>query len=130
MPSPSQPAATQDPTQTQSLSAGVDMRELAKLIAGELADIVVERLAARFGKTAAPATMQSEILTADQAAQMLSVHPETIRRWCKAGKIPSTKLGGNNIQIAKAEVVKMVAEGTTSRSRSQLERAKRKLGIT
>jgi len=107
----------------------MDMRELAKLIAGELADVVVERLTARLG-TAAPAPIQSEILTTEEAASMLSVHPETIRRWCKAGKIPSTKLGGNNIQIAKAEVVKMVAEGTTSRSRSQLERAKRKLGIT
>ena len=32
-------------------------------------------------------------LTIDQTAKVLAVHPETVRRMIKAGRLPDTKLG-------------------------------------
>ena len=35
----------------------------------------------------------SDWLTTDEAAQILRMHPETVRRWAREGLIPAAKLG-------------------------------------
>jgi excisionase family DNA binding protein len=34
-----------------------------------------------------------ELLTVRQVAERLSVHPETVRQWLRAGDLPAVKLG-------------------------------------
>ena len=37
--------------------------------------------------------MSEEYLTADEAAQRLRVHGDTIRDWCRTGQLRATKVG-------------------------------------
>ncbi len=40
--------------------------------------------------------MNSRILSLQQAAELLKVHPETLRRWDNTGKLPALKYGNRN----------------------------------
>jgi excisionase family DNA binding protein len=44
------------------------------------------------------------LVTIKQAAELLSVHPNTIRNWVKAGKIKAIKFGPNTIRISLDEL--------------------------
>jgi len=44
------------------------------------------------------------LVTIKQAAESLSVHPNTIRNWMKAGKIKAIKFGPNTIRISLDEL--------------------------
>lgn len=46
---------------------------------------------------------QEEYLTVMQVAQKLQVHPESVRRWVRAGKLPAVKIGGKYLRIKKAD---------------------------
>ncbi len=48
--------------------------------------------------------------TVDEEATRLSVHPETIRRWLKAGRIRGAKPGGHKLgwRIAPGEVERVL----------------------
>lgn len=37
--------------------------------------------------------MEKEFLTADEAAELLNMHPRTIRRLLNSGELPGTRLG-------------------------------------
>ena len=39
------------------------------------------------------ATEKADWLTAEQAAELLQVHPETVREWLRRGKIPGGRAG-------------------------------------
>jgi excisionase family DNA binding protein len=47
---------------------------------------------------------QEEYLTVSQVAQKLQVHPESVRRWVRAGKLPALKLGGKYLRIKKGDL--------------------------
>lgn len=34
-----------------------------------------------------------EVLTVDEVAQYLRVHPMTVQRWCRTGELPAAKIG-------------------------------------
>jgi len=55
--------------------------------------------------------------TVDEEATRLNVHPETIRRWLKAGRIRGAKLGGYKLgwRIAPGEVERVLRAGADSR---------------
>jgi excisionase family DNA binding protein len=44
------------------------------------------------------------LVTIKQAAESLSVHPNTIRNWIRAGKIKATRFGPSTIRIAKEQL--------------------------
>lgn len=39
------------------------------------------------------------LYTVKQAAEMLSVHPNTIRKWVQTGKLPAQRFGPRTIRI-------------------------------
>lgn len=63
--------------------------------------------------------MENEILTADEVARLLKTTPQTIWRWCKAGKLPAFKVG-NGWRIRRADLdrtmnknIKLVLNGNS-----------------
>jgi chromosome partitioning protein len=45
-----------------------------------------------------------ELLTVDEAARLLKVHPKTIRRWCAASRLPTT-MAGREYRIRRADLL-------------------------
>lgn len=45
------------------------------------------------------------VLTTNQAAEMLDVHPDTVRRWCENGEITALKVG-RNWAVARDDVMR------------------------
>jgi len=58
-------------------------------------------------------TTDSELWTVEQVADYLQLHPETIRRWIRAGKLHAVKLGSNRagLRIHESDVVKLRDQG-------------------
>lgn len=54
----------------------------------------------------------SPFMSVDECATYLNIHPMTVYRLCKAGKLPSLKLGGNgNLRISKKRLDEMTDKG-------------------
>lgn len=49
---------------------------------------------------------QDELLTVDQVARRLQVHPETIRRWIRDGRLKAVKLSPG-FRIRESEVERL-----------------------
>lgn len=56
--------------------------------------------------------MSDELLTADEAARLLKVHPKTIRRWCSTGRVPST-MAGREYRIRRGDLLDPAAPSET-----------------
>jgi excisionase family DNA binding protein len=56
---------------------------------------------------------EEKLLTVRQAAERLSVHAETIRRWLAAGRLHGTKLGGGPAgwRIRESELDRFLEQG-------------------
>src|SRR5215210_832941 len=56
-----------------------------------------------------PMTQQDELLTVDQVATRLKVHPETVRRWLRSGQLRGVRFGGKRtgwrIRASEVELV-------------------------
>jgi len=50
------------------------------------------------------------MLTVRQAADVAGVHPQTLRRWEKAGHITARRTPGNQRRYRRADVEQLVAE--------------------
>lgn len=48
-------------------------------------------------------------LTVAQAAEQLSVHPSTIRRWIDRGRLPAYRLGEKRIGVRPSDLARVVA---------------------
>ena len=48
-------------------------------------------------------------LTVGQAAEQLSVHPSTIRRWIDRGRLPAYRLGEKRIGVRPSDLARLVA---------------------
>jgi chromosome partitioning protein len=48
--------------------------------------------------------MLDELLTVEEAANLLKVHPKTMRRWCATGRLPST-MAGREYRIRRSDLV-------------------------
>ena len=52
-------------------------------------------------------------LTTSQCARILNVHPITIRRMVKAGKLPAIQIGTRNLRISKDYIQQLVEQSLT-----------------
>jgi excisionase family DNA binding protein len=57
--------------------------------------------------------MEDRLLTVREVAETLRVHPETVRRWLRQGKVKGIMLGGDRggYRISTSEVARVRAEG-------------------
>lgn len=54
---------------------------------------------------------QSDLLSIQEAAEMLGVHPETLRRWDRSGKLKAIKIGERgDRRFAKTDILKLLNE--------------------
>jgi excisionase family DNA binding protein len=51
-------------------------------------------------------------LTVSQAAERLSVHPSTIRRWIECGRLPAYRLGEKRVGVKPSDLVRLVSRRT------------------
>lgn len=58
--------------------------------------------AALTARTAKPA--RREWLTVNQAAEYVGVHPKTIRKWYRAGRLPAYRTAGGPVRIDRADL--------------------------
>lgn len=58
----------------------------------------------------AVAPIKRQMVSPKQAALMLGVNRDTVRRYIKAGKLKATKFTSSTIRIPVAEVERMIAE--------------------
>ena len=54
------------------------------------------------------------ILTVEQAAELLQVHYETVRRWMVNGEIPGRKIG-RGWRIVESDLKRWISEGQAER---------------
>ena len=50
-----------------------------------------------------PMLPTDEVLTVDEVARYLRVHPMTVQRWCRTGELPAAKIG-RAYRIKKTEL--------------------------
>jgi len=53
-------------------------------------------------------TDQKRLLKVDEVAAMLGVHPKTVYRWIREGKIEVIKLPSGRIRIPESEIEKIL----------------------
>jgi len=51
------------------------------------------------------------LLTIDQVAEELQLHPDTIRRYIRQKKLKPTRIGGTAVRIRRSELDRFIAEG-------------------
>jgi PTS system nitrogen regulatory IIA component len=56
--------------------------------------------------------LTDEVLTVDEVARYLRVHPMTVQRWCRAGDLPAAKIG-RAYRIKKGDLDRWWAEHQT-----------------
>lgn len=54
--------------------------------------------------------IQETLYDVKQVAKMLSVDPETVRRWHREGKIRTVQIGAGWIRIPESEIKKIIGE--------------------
>lgn len=57
------------------------------------------------------------ILTVNEAAELLRVHPVTLRKWIAAGNMPVFRVGRNSVRISRAQVERML-NGDTAEAKT------------
>ena len=56
-------------------------------------------------------TLADELLTIDEVAAELKLHPDTIRRYIRQNKLRSTRVGGTAIRVRRSELERFIREG-------------------
>jgi len=54
--------------------------------------------------------IETKMYTASQVAKLLSVDPETVRRWHRENKIKTVQVGAGRIRIPENEVKRLLGE--------------------
>lgn len=54
--------------------------------------------------------VKKQMVSPQQAAELLGVNRDTVRRWIKRGKLKATKFTSSTIRIPMAEVERMIRE--------------------
>lgn len=54
-----------------------------------------------------------------EVAAELKIHPDTVRRYIKDGKLTPTRLGGTRIRIRRSELDRFLAEGNQANDKEK-----------
>jgi excisionase family DNA binding protein len=54
--------------------------------------------------------MTVEFVTTSEAARLLGVHPETVRRWTREGVLPSSRTAGRHRRIRRSDIEDLARE--------------------
>jgi len=55
-----------------------------------------------------------KLLSPRQVADALGVHPETVRRWIRSGKVPAIKATARTIRVRSEVLESLMAQATKS----------------
>lgn len=56
-------------------------------------------------------SLESEYLTARQAAKRVNVHPNTLKRWVKTGKLPAARIGNRgDVRVKTADLESLMSK--------------------
>jgi excisionase family DNA binding protein len=61
-------------------------------------------------------TLDDELLTIDQVAKELQLHPDTIRRYVRENKLKAVRLSPTNLRIWRSELKRFLKERETGQS--------------
>ena len=57
--------------------------------------------------------MPEELLTVDQVAAELQLHPDTIRRFIREGKIKAVRISATVVRVKRSELDKFIQDRST-----------------
>lgn len=57
--------------------------------------------------------MEDELLTVEQVAERLQVHPDTVRRYIREKKLSAIQLSKTNLRVRKSELDRFLRERET-----------------
>ena len=59
--------------------------------------------------------MNDELLTVEQVAERLQVHPDTVRRYIREKKLTAIRLSNTNLRVRKSELDRFLKERETDK---------------
>ena len=59
--------------------------------------------------------MNDELLTVEQAADALQLHPDTVRRYIRERKLRAVRLSPTNVRIRRSDLDKFIEERLTDK---------------
>ena len=59
--------------------------------------------------------MEDELLTIEQVAERLQVHPDTVRRYIREKKLRAIRLSNTNLRVRRSELDRFLKERETDR---------------
>jgi excisionase family DNA binding protein len=81
-----------------------ELPSLLKSMQAEIAELR-QRVATLEGQT-------PDLLSTEEAAELLGIHPNTAKQWIRTGKLPASKpAGGRNWKINRADVLALIEAG-------------------
>ena len=60
--------------------------------------------------------MDDELLTIEHVADILKVHPDTIRRYIRQKKLKAVRLSATNLRVRKSELERFIKERETDQA--------------
>lgn len=60
--------------------------------------------------------MDDELLTVEQVAERLQVHPDTVRRYIREKKLTAIRLSNTNLRVRKSELDRFLKERETDQA--------------
>jgi excisionase family DNA binding protein len=65
--------------------------------------------------------LDEEYVTIPEAAQLLQVHPSSIRRWIDAGDLPAHRVGQRRVLVKRADLANLITPARVEPKLSQAE---------
>lgn len=60
--------------------------------------------------------MDDDLLTVEQVAERLQVHPDTVRRYIREKKLTAIRLSNTNLRVRKSELDRFLKERETDQT--------------